>query len=83
MEERKEKVQEAEKKVRELNGRFADWYYVISEDTYKKMRLRRVDIIKEKDTAEEEGFGIDAFRKLENDGLKKEKEDEKDDGDET
>jgi len=58
-------------RVKELNNRFADWYYVISEDMYKKMRLRRADLIKEKETAEEEGFGIDAFRKLEKEGLKK------------
>ncbi len=60
----------AERRVAELNGRFADWYYVVSEDVYKKIRLTRSDIVKEGATAKDEGFGIDAFRKLEEDGAK-------------
>lgn len=32
-------------KVQELNNRFADWYYVISDDSYKKLRLRRSQLI--------------------------------------
>ncbi len=60
----------AETRVRELNDRFADWYYVVSEDVYKKLRLTRSDIVKESATAKDEGFGIDAFRKLEEEGLK-------------
>ena len=58
-------------KVRELNGRFADWYYVVSEDVYKQIRLSRGDLIRETEKAAEEGFGVDAFRKLEKDGLDK------------
>ena len=57
-------------KKAELNARFADWYYVVSEDVYKKIHLVRSDIVKESATAKEEGFGIDAFRKLEDEGLK-------------
>jgi hypothetical protein len=60
----------ADLKVAELNARFADWYYVVSEDVYKKIRLVRSDIVKESATAKDEGFGIDAFRKLEEDGVK-------------
>jgi hypothetical protein len=56
--------------VAELNARFADWYYVVSEDVYKKIRLVRGDIVKEAAKAKEEGFGVDAFRKLEEEGLK-------------
>ena len=59
----------AEQKVRELNGRFADWYYVVSEDIYKKLRLSRSDLIQEGEKTAEEGTGIDAFRKLQADGL--------------
>ncbi len=62
----------AEARVRELNARFADWYYVVSEDEYKKIRLSRGDLIKEGEQAADEGFGVDAFRKLEQDGLKSE-----------
>jgi hypothetical protein len=67
-----EKVKEANKEVRDLNFRFADWYYVVSEDVFKKIRLTRSDAIKEKESAEDEGYGVDAFRALEEEGLKKE-----------
>jgi hypothetical protein len=60
----------AESRVADLNARFADWYYVVSEDVYKKIRLNRSDFVKESATAKEEGFGIDAFRKLEEEGPK-------------
>jgi hypothetical protein len=62
----------AEQRVAELNSRFADWYYVVAEDVYKKVHLVRSDIVKEKAIAKDEGFGLDAFRKLEDDGLKTE-----------
>jgi len=58
----------AETRVADLNARFADWYYVVSEDVYKKIRLNRSDFVKEKASAKDEGFGIDAFRKLEDEG---------------
>jgi hypothetical protein len=70
MEEYNDKVKKARDKVQELNYRFADWYYVISEDEYKKIHLGRTDVISEVKTSAEEGFGIDAFRKLEEEGLK-------------
>lgn len=63
------KRKKAEQAVAELNLRFADWFYVISEDTFKKIHLSRADIIKESATAQDEGFGIDAFRKLEREGI--------------
>jgi len=33
-------------RVRELNDRFADWYYVISDTVYTKIRLQRADVVK-------------------------------------
>ena len=69
--EHKEKRSKAEEKVRELNARFADWYYVISEDAYKKVHLGRGDIVKEREAVKDEGFGVDAFRKLESEGVEK------------
>jgi hypothetical protein len=65
------KLNEAKKQVRDLNFRFADWYYVVSEDVFKKIRLTRADAIKEKESVEDEGFGVDSFRALEEEGLKK------------
>ncbi len=66
-----DKLKKAKARSGELNARFADWYYVVSEDTYKKIHLSRSDIIKESSKAKEEGFGVDAFRELETQGLQK------------
>jgi hypothetical protein len=65
LDEHKEKVKKAEKKLRELNARFGDWYFVISDDVYKKIHLSKSNVIKEKDSAKKEGSGVDAFRELE------------------
>ncbi|WP_425616277.1 DUF4340 domain-containing protein [Anatilimnocola sp. NA78] len=70
MEDWEERKKKATGRVAELNGRFADWYYVISEDVYKKIHLSRADIVKDSSGAKDEGFGIDSFRKLEVDGIK-------------
>ena len=54
LDERKDKIEEARKRVRELNARFADWYYVIPEGTYQKLRVRRGDIFISEEEAEAE-----------------------------
>lgn len=64
IDERKANLAKAQKKVNELNYRFADWYYVISEDVYKKIHLSQVDIVQEKAEAQKEGFGVDALQGL-------------------
>lgn len=74
IDERNEKIKKAQEKVRELNYRFADWYYVISEDVYKKIHLGRADVIRETKAAIETGSGLDAFRNLEGQGLEKKTE---------
>ena len=60
LDEYKEKKEEAEKKVNDLNFRFADWYYVVSEDVYKKIRLGRDDVIKKKEPDENSEEGTNA-----------------------
>lgn len=42
------KLAAAKKRVRELNDRFADWYYVVSDEEYAKIRLSRADVIQAK-----------------------------------
>jgi uncharacterized protein DUF4340 len=64
-----DKKKKAEVRVKELNARFAGWYYVVAEDVYKKIRLGRSDIVKESTAAKDEGFGLDAFRTLEQGGV--------------
>lgn len=48
------KVKKGQDRVKELNARFADWYYVISEDVFKKIHLTREDIVKKKDPPKKE-----------------------------
>jgi hypothetical protein len=43
-----EKTAEGKKRVAELNGRFADWYYIVSDEEYKKIHLDRKAVIKMK-----------------------------------
>jgi hypothetical protein len=53
--EHEQKIEAARGRVRELNDRFADWYYVISDEVYGKIRLRRDDVVStvEPDAADE------------------------------
>ncbi len=44
-----EKVEEAKKRVAELNDRFADWYYVISDEVYRKIKVDREEIVQPKE----------------------------------
>ena len=59
-----EKREKAEEKVTKMNDRFADWYYIIPEDIFKKIHLGRGDVIK-KGSDSKQGFDIDTLRELE------------------
>lgn len=43
-----DKVKKGQEKVAQLNKRFADWYYVISAESYNKLHVARKDVVKEK-----------------------------------
>ena len=43
-----EQVKAAQKRVRDLNNRFADWYYVVSDKEYDKIHLDRDEMIQKK-----------------------------------
>ena len=47
-------VKEGEELAASLRKRFAPWYYVISDDAFKKLRLGRAELVKKKDPAEED-----------------------------
>lgn len=50
------KIESGKERVQELNDRFGDWYYVISNDVYKQIHLSRDQVIKKKEKEEgEEG----------------------------
>jgi len=42
---RNEKMDAARRRVQELNARFADWYYVVSDEVYKKLKISRDQLI--------------------------------------
>lgn len=54
-----EKIKKGKDRVNELNARFADWYYVISDEVFQKIHLDRDAIFKkkEKDENAEEDSG--------------------------
>ncbi|MFH1924310.1 MAG: DUF4340 domain-containing protein [Planctomycetota bacterium] len=58
-EEYDEKIKKGKEHVEELNGRFADWYYVISNEVYQKIHLSREDVVKKKEKDDEEKAGPD------------------------
>jgi len=70
-----EKVEKAKEKVAELNTRFGDWYYVVSDEQCQKIFLGLDELIKKKEGEDVEGDGVDAFRGLQDEGLKKGEDD--------
>lgn len=75
-----ERIQNAKERVAELNTRFGDWYYVVSEEQYEKIRLPLNSLIRKKDASvndddqseslpDVDGEGIEAFRSLQEQGL--------------
>ncbi len=53
MEEYEDRVKRGKEKAKELNDRFADWYYVISNSEFEKIHLTREQIVKKKEKKEE------------------------------
>jgi hypothetical protein len=46
---RNEKINEARKKVAELNARFSDWYYLVGDSVYNKLRVSRESLFQSAD----------------------------------
>jgi hypothetical protein len=44
-----QKIADGKRRVAELNARFADWYYVISDEVYRKIHLGKDEIFKKKE----------------------------------
>jgi hypothetical protein len=54
-------IADGQKKVAELNARFADWYYVISDEEYQKIHLSRDQIVMKKPKKEDKKGGEGAM----------------------
>lgn len=78
------KIKAGEEQKTKLNDRFADWYYVISDETYRKIKLNRADFVQVKKPAGEEAGehgdhahehdapptgGLDEFNEIQKEGL--------------
>jgi len=61
-----QKVKDGQQKAKDLNDRFADWYYVISDEIYKKIKVTRADIIKGADPLTGEKNVLQEFEDLKN-----------------
>lgn len=48
IDERADKIEAAKKKAAELNARFAEWYYEISDADYKRLRIKLDELIEKK-----------------------------------
>lgn len=48
-EEYQENLKKGQERVKELNARFADWYYIISDEVYRKIHLGLKDIVKKQE----------------------------------
>jgi hypothetical protein len=58
------KVKEGKQKVKDLNARFATWYYVINDATYRKIHLGRDQVVKKKEPTKEEAEKADSVKKF-------------------
>ena len=47
-------IDKGEKISKDLNNRFADWYYVISAASFDKLNLSRADLVRKKETKKEQ-----------------------------
>ena len=81
IEDHAQRIKDAEERVEDLNSRFADWYYLISEYTYNRLHLSKTDLIAIKEGTDP--TGIDTFRDLEKQGLPERKVESEEDQPET
>lgn len=54
-----EQIEAGRKRVRELNNRFADWYYIVSEKEFEKIHLDRAGVVRKKAETKSEEVGKD------------------------
>mgnify|MGYP002621436852 CR=1 FL=1 len=54
LDEYQEKIEKGKERVAELNQRFGDWYYVISNDVYEKIHVGLDKVVKKQEKSEDE-----------------------------
>ena len=58
-------MKQGQERVKELNDRFAEWYYVIADAEFRKIHLSRADLVKLKEAPKGEA-GASEFKDLQN-----------------
>ncbi|HEX2473265.1 MAG TPA: DUF4340 domain-containing protein [Lacipirellulaceae bacterium] len=53
LDEYQESLKKGRENVKDLNLRFGDWYFVVSDDVFKKIRIGRNDVVKKTEKKEE------------------------------
>jgi hypothetical protein len=48
-------IKKGQENVKELNLRFGDWYFVVDDDVFRKIRLSRDKVVKKKEATKAEG----------------------------
>lgn len=56
-------------RAKKLNERFSDWFYVISDEAFRRIRLSQQDILGKDHGGSKQGFSIEDFNRLKQDGL--------------
>ncbi|MBC8871011.1 MAG: Gldg family protein [Planctomycetes bacterium] len=72
LEEYEERVAAIKARAKELNGRFSDWYYLISDRDFRNIRLSQHDVLDEDHDGSKqdgEGFSVEDFDRLKQQGL--------------
>ncbi|HEY3392936.1 MAG TPA: hypothetical protein VGK58_09530, partial [Lacipirellulaceae bacterium] len=57
LDEYQETLKKGRENVKELNLRFGDWYFVVSDEVFKKIRLGRKDVVKKKEKKDQSATG--------------------------
>ncbi len=52
MDDRNERIDDARKKASELNARFSEWYYIVSDSVYEKLKITRDVLFKKKEASQ-------------------------------
>jgi hypothetical protein len=80
LDEYNEKIKKGEARVKELNDRFADWFYIVADSVYRKIHVTRADIIKGGKPALGEGGVLEELDEIKAEGPQREDAGAEEDG---
>ena len=63
LDEYQQSLEKGRENVKDLNLRFGDWYFVVADDVFKKIRLSSDNIVKKKETKTDAAAGTPSTAK--------------------